>query len=58
MTDGQGVCGFIFHYACLFALFGSAFLAFFYAWKKQRLDFEDELNKQPFWEEQPYDDRK
>ncbi|MCC5832214.1 MAG: hypothetical protein JJU12_04135 [Chlamydiales bacterium] len=42
MTDGEGLYGFILHYALLFAFFGSAFIVFLYLWKKKRLDMDEE----------------
>lgn len=40
--DVSGVYGGIFHYSLTFALVGSAFLVFFYFWKKGRLDMDEE----------------
>ena len=40
--DTSGVYGGIFHYALVFAIVGSSFLAFFYFWSKGRLDMDEE----------------
>ncbi|MFN0064861.1 MAG: hypothetical protein ACKVOH_01355 [Chlamydiales bacterium] len=40
--DGKGVIGFVLHYALLFALFGSALIAFCYLWAKKRLQIDEE----------------
>ncbi|MEI8365525.1 MAG: hypothetical protein WCF65_03815 [Parachlamydiaceae bacterium] len=40
--DWSGIYGGIFHYSMIFATSGSALLAFFYFWKKGRLDLDEE----------------
>ena len=40
--DGGGECGTLVHYGFVFALVGSAFLAFVYFWKKNKLDMDEE----------------
>jgi hypothetical protein len=39
--DSSGVYGGIFHYALVFAMVGSAFLAFIYFWSKGKLDMDE-----------------
>lgn len=52
MIDGRGIYGFIFHYALLFAFFGSALLVFITLWKKKGLGFEEEAKYTLFDEEE------
>lgn len=52
--DWSGVYGGIFHYAMIFAFFGSALLAFLYFWSKGRLDMDEE----PKWEMMRDDEQK
>lgn len=40
--DSSGVYGGIFHYALVFAIFGSAILGFLYFWSRGRLDMDEE----------------
>lgn len=42
IRDASGVYGGIFHYALVFAMVGSALLAFLYFWSKGRLDMDEE----------------
>lgn len=46
IVDGFGVHGSYFHYGLIIAMVGSAMLAFFYFWKKGRLDMDEE----PKWQ--------
>lgn len=40
--DASGIFGGIFHYSLIFALMGSALLAFLYFWRKKLLSFDEE----------------
>jgi hypothetical protein len=42
MIDVSGVTGNFLHYGLTIATVGSAFLIFFYLWKKKRLGFDEE----------------
>lgn len=42
LIDSMGVYGSMFHYAFVIAFVGSAFLIFFYLWRKKRLDMDEE----------------
>lgn len=52
MIDGEGVYGFVLHYALLFAFFGGALLIFLYLWCKKRLDMGEEPKYFIFEEEE------
>lgn len=41
-VDPGGACGTWVHYAFILAFVGSAFLAFLYLWRKNRLDMDEE----------------
>lgn len=61
IRDASGVYGGIFHYALVFALVGSALLAFLYFWSKGRLDMDEEPKIQMMQDddkEDPYEPRK
>jgi hypothetical protein len=45
-NDSSGIYGGIMHYALVFALVGSALLAFIYFWSKGRLDMDEEPKMQ------------
>jgi hypothetical protein len=51
IIDGIGVYGNFLHYGLVIALVGSAFLIFFYLWKKKRLDMDEEPKFQMMQEE-------
>lgn len=56
VIDGFGLYGSLVHYAMTISFVGSAFLIFFYFWRKGRLDMDEE----PKWqmmrsEEEKYD---
>ncbi|NGX61673.1 MAG: hypothetical protein K940chlam9_01162 [Chlamydiae bacterium] len=51
MIDGEGVYGFVLHYALLFAYFGGALLVFLYLLGKKRLDFSEEIKYIVFQED-------
>lgn len=53
MIDGKGIYGFIFHYACLFALTGSAFFIFLLLSVQKKLDFSEEPKYQMLEEDEP-----
>jgi hypothetical protein len=42
VIDAMGVYGSMFHYAFVIAFVGSAFIVFFYLWRKKRLDMDEE----------------
>ena len=42
IIDGMGVYGNLFHYMLVIFLVGTAFLIFFYLWKKNRLDMDED----------------
>ncbi len=42
LLDGSGVYGGVLHYALVISLVGSAFLIFFYLWRKGRLDIDED----------------
>jgi hypothetical protein len=48
ILDSEGLCGFIFHYACLFALTLSAFWVFLFLYKKKSLHMDEEPKYQIF----------
>lgn len=50
-TDSTGIYGAMFHYALVFFLVGSAFLVFFYLWRKGRLDMDESPKFQMMQEE-------
>ena len=55
LVDGQdwsGIYGGIFHYSMIFAFFGGALLAFFYFWRKGKLDFDEEPKVQMMRDEE------
>ena len=52
VIDAMGVYGNYFHYAMVIAFVGSAFLIFFYLWKKKRLDMDEEPKFQMMQEEE------
>ncbi len=56
MIDGQGIYGFILHYASLFALFGSALLVFLNLWRHKRLDMDEEPKYSVFEDEKSLDE--
>ncbi len=39
--DAMGIYGNLFHYALVISLVGSAFIIFFYLWRKNRLDMDE-----------------
>lgn len=41
VIDAMGVYGSMFHYAFVIAFVGSAFIIFFYLWRKKRLDMDE-----------------
>lgn len=49
--DWSGIYGGIFHYSMIFAISGSTLLAFFYFWRKGRLDLDEEPKIQMMREE-------
>lgn len=51
VLDGCGIHGYIMHYSLLFAMVGSALLAFFYFWRKGRLDMDESPKMQMMQEE-------
>lgn len=53
--DSSGVFGGIYHYALVFALVGSALLAFLYFWSKGRLDMDEEPKLQMMRDEDKED---
>ncbi len=55
--DSSGVYGGILHYALVFALVGSAFLAFFYFWSRGRLDMDEEPKLRMMSDEENNDGR-
>ena len=42
VIDSMGVYGSMFHYAFVIAFVASAFIIFFYLWRKKRLDMDEE----------------
>lgn len=42
VIDAMGVYGSLLHYSLVIAFVGSAFLLFFYLWKKDRLNMDEE----------------
>lgn len=42
VIDGFGIYGTVLHYALVLLFVGSAFIIFFYLWKKGRLDMDEE----------------
>jgi len=49
--DETGVQGYYLHYGLVIALVGSAILVFFYLWKKDRLNMDEEPKWQGFNDE-------
>jgi hypothetical protein len=52
IIDAMGVYGNFFHYAMVIGFVGSAFLIFFYLWKKKRLDMDEDPKFQMMQEEE------
>lgn len=55
-VDSSGIYGAIFHYSLIFAIAGSALLAFLYFWRKGALDM-DESPKMQMMQEGERDDK-
>lgn len=51
-VDGCGVCGSILHYTLFFFLMGSSLLAFFYFWRRGRLDLDESPKYQMMQDEE------
>lgn len=52
VIDAMGVQGNFFHYALIISLVGSAFIIFFYLWRKNRLDMDEEPKFQMMQDEE------
>lgn len=52
VIDAMGIYGNIFHYALVISLVGSAFLVFFYLWRKNRLNMDEEPKFQMMQDEE------
>lgn len=59
MIDSNGVAGHFLHYGLTIAFMSSAFLVFFYLWRKGKLDMDEEPKMQMLQEDQKedFDDR-
>jgi hypothetical protein len=51
IVDGAGLYGQLIHYSLVICFVGSAFLIFFYLWKKGKLDMDEEPKWQMMKEE-------
>lgn len=56
--DTAGIYGAMFHYALVFFLVGTAFLIFFYLWRKGRLDMDESPKFQMMESEENAHERK